>query len=169
MAKGYIQKDGEVIAALQKLDKRGANTRPAMQGVVSAIHARIMVGFRQGMSPYGDAWAPVKGRSGQPLRDTGILQRGITPSATDTEGTITAGGAASRYAPVHQFGATITAKNHPYLTFKVGDRWVRTKSVKIPARPFLPITPDGATQLPPAWAQDVESRVLAHYNAALGA
>lgn len=41
------------------------------------------------------------------------------------------------YAGVHEFGATIKAKNGPYLHFNVGGQWVRKKSVTIPARPFL--------------------------------
>lgn len=60
------------------------------------------------------------------------------------------------YAPVHEFGATITAKNAPYLWFKIQTasrivgkggkalkrprgifQYVRTKRVTIPARPFM--------------------------------
>ena len=42
------------------------------------------------------------------------------------------------YAAIHEFGGVIKAKNAPYLWFKTksGD-WVRTKSVTIPARPYL--------------------------------
>lgn len=41
------------------------------------------------------------------------------------------------YGPIHEFGGTIKAKNKPYLTFKVGGRWVRVKSVKITPKPYL--------------------------------
>jgi HK97 gp10 family phage protein len=41
------------------------------------------------------------------------------------------------YAAIHEFGGTITAKNAPWLVFKVGGQWVRTKSVNIRARPYL--------------------------------
>ena len=49
------------------------------------------------------------------------------------------------YAPVHEFGATIHAKNGPYLKFKVGTKgmtrkggsWVSVPQVTIPARPFM--------------------------------
>ena len=41
------------------------------------------------------------------------------------------------YAAIHEFGGTITAKNKPFLVFKVDDQWVRVKSVTIPARPYL--------------------------------
>lgn len=42
-----------------------------------------------------------------------------------------------RYANVHDKGKTITAKKAPYLTFKVGGRWARKKSVTIPQRRFM--------------------------------
>lgn len=50
------------------------------------------------------------------------------------------------YAPVHEFGATIHAKNFPYLHFKVGAKgirgkeggeWVMVKQVTIPPRPYF--------------------------------
>lgn len=41
------------------------------------------------------------------------------------------------YAGVHEKGATIRAKNAPYLVFRIGKRWISAKEVTIPARPFL--------------------------------
>lgn len=42
------------------------------------------------------------------------------------------------YAAIHEFGGTIKAKNAPYLVFRVsGGRYVRTKEVHMPARPYL--------------------------------
>lgn len=42
------------------------------------------------------------------------------------------------YAPPHEFGATIRAKNGPFLIFQLDSgEWIRTRSVTIPARPFL--------------------------------
>lgn len=40
------------------------------------------------------------------------------------------------YAPVHEYGATITAKKGEYLRFQVEGHWVSVKSVKIPRRPI---------------------------------
>ena len=43
------------------------------------------------------------------------------------------------YARIHEFGGTITAKHAPFLVFSIGrgknQIWVRTKSVRMPARP----------------------------------
>jgi phage gpG-like protein len=41
------------------------------------------------------------------------------------------------YAAIHEFGGTITPKNAKWLVFKIGDQWVMTDSVDIPARPYL--------------------------------
>ena len=43
------------------------------------------------------------------------------------------------YAGVHQFGATIHAKNVKNLRFRVAGRWVSKPSVSIPPRPYLGI------------------------------
>ena len=43
------------------------------------------------------------------------------------------------YATIHELGGTIVPKRAEYLTFKIGSSWIKTKSVRIPKRPyFLP-------------------------------
>jgi phage gpG-like protein len=41
------------------------------------------------------------------------------------------------YAPVHEYGTTIRAKNGAYLKFKYGGSWHAVRKVTIPKRPFL--------------------------------
>jgi HK97 gp10 family phage protein len=42
------------------------------------------------------------------------------------------------YAKIHEFGGVIKARNKPFLAFQVdGGDWVFTKSVTIPARPYM--------------------------------
>ena len=42
------------------------------------------------------------------------------------------------YAKIHEFGGIIKARNKPFLAFQVdGGEWVFTKSVTIPARPYM--------------------------------
>lgn len=41
------------------------------------------------------------------------------------------------YAAIHEFGGVIKAKVAPYLVFQIDGKWIRTKSVIIPARPYL--------------------------------
>ena len=43
----------------------------------------------------------------------------------------------SKYAAIHQFGGIVKAKNKPFLHFKIGKGWVRTKSVTIPKRLYI--------------------------------
>jgi phage gpG-like protein len=105
---------------------------------------QAMEGFMASRDPYGSPWKPLASRQGQPLRDTGRLMNSITrktaSSATPRGFTISTD---VKYAPVHQHGATITAKNARYLRFRVGgkrgrDSWVSKKSVTIPQRQFMP-------------------------------
>lgn len=38
---------------------------------------------------------------------------------------------------VHEYGMVIKARNKPYLTFKIGDKWISTKRVRIRAKRFF--------------------------------
>ena len=51
--------------------------RELMQRIGRALHADAKMRFRQGKAPDGTPWLPLKTRQGQPLRDTGRLQRSI--------------------------------------------------------------------------------------------
>ena len=42
-----------------------------------------------------------------------------------------------KYASIQEFWGTITAKNKKYLTFKINNKWVRVKSVKIRAKRYF--------------------------------
>jgi hypothetical protein len=80
-------------------------------------------------------WLPPL-RGGTPMFDTG--QYAYSFSA-QLEGTDTVAIRNDRFPQdiesVLTQGATITAKVAPFLTFKIGDMWIRKKSVVIPARP----------------------------------
>lgn len=54
----------------------------------------------------------------------------ISANATDDKSKV-------RYAYVLASGSTIQAKNKKYLTFNVNGKWVKKKSVKIPANDFM--------------------------------
>lgn len=47
------------------------------------------------------------------------------------------------YAAIHQFGGIIRPKTAKALRFQSGGQWWTVKQVTMPARPMLPITPDG--------------------------
>ena len=88
--------------------------------------------------------------TGQPLRDTGRLQRSIT---SQVQGDAAVVGTNVRYARTHQFGATILPKNAKFLAAPVGGGGIHfLKKAVIPSRPFMPLVA-GGVQLPPAWAR----------------
>lgn len=89
---------------------KGKLTRALMQEAIEQIDA----GFASSRDPYGQRWQPLKVRRGQPLRDTGRLQRSFSGSSDPNGFKV---GTDVVYANVHQFG-------------------YRPK--RIPARPMLP-------------------------------
>lgn len=101
-----------------------------------AIEARRQVrrSFAEGRDPYGRAWAPLKLRSGGPLRDTGDLAEYTIKSGKDSF-VLTAG---APYAATHQHGAVITPKKAKMLSFQVDGTWYFAKRVVIPKRQMVP-------------------------------
>lgn len=148
--------DREVLEALQTLTKRIGNLKPALQAIGDEITERTKRRFETSTGPDGTPWAPNSdatlgiyslrlgqihrkkdgslNKKGQtrmagkhPLIYTGELRRQIVPLATNSVLTVTATPA---YAAMQQFGGTTSP-----LSMIPGKT--------IPARPFLPITPNG--------------------------
>lgn len=147
----------QVQKRLQQMQDAAQDTRPAFQTIGRVITNRIRLGFKTSRSPGGAPWLPLKHRIGQPLRDTGRLLRSITFKATAKDVTI---GTNLKYAPLHQFGGTVRAKNAPFLVFKTmkgtpAEATIFARKVKVPARPFLPLDRAGNVQFPPTWSQSV--------------
>lgn len=96
--------------------------------------------FIDGEGPDGQAW-PVSGRvreqGGQTLIDTARLRRSIGYQVSDDQVEI---GTNVEYAAIHQFGGEIEPKSGGLLTFQIGGRWVSSRGVTIPARPFLGVS-----------------------------
>jgi len=152
---------GEVERKLKAADL----TKPLFESIGAAILTQVQLGFKFTQSPWGDQWAKPKYRAGQALTDTARLRRSIR-SVADKEGVTV--GTNLKYARIHQFGGTITAKNAPFLAIpKPGGGIFRKKSVFIPARPYLPITESGRPALPPKWRPLVVSRIKSFYAKAL--
>lgn len=158
----YVKADllaDQVVAQLKAMQAAAQDTTPAFAAIGRVISNRIRLGFKAGRSPWGVPWAPLTSRVGQPLRNTGLLQRSITskPSKDSVEvGTNRTG------APTQHFGATILPKKGKYLVFQIGGRKVFAKKVTIPARPFMPITPGGQVDLPEAWSKGVLQALAKH-------
>jgi phage virion morphogenesis protein len=150
--------DKEINAAFSRLVRNVSDTRPAMEGVAQTTKSNVLLGFRGGVSPYGQKWLPLKLRKGQPLVDTGTLRSSMTTRATESTAEV---GTNKIQAPIHQFGGVIRAKRAPFLVFKTPTGYAKKKSVSIPARPFMPIRA-GKLDLPKAWGDDVIDIITAH-------
>lgn len=151
------------IAALQRAL---ANPRPLYASLGRVIVNRIRICFRLGIDPWGTPWLPLKLRKGQPLRDTGRLRNSITAQADDAGVTV---GTNVRYAPTHQFGATIVPKNKPRLAFKGPNGTVIfAKRVVVPARPFMPLRKFGGPPvLPPEWSVAASAAIRSYLDNAV--
>lgn len=94
------------------------------------------------------AWPPKRDGSPSILQQSTTLVKSFWLAVGPHHATVSN---ATPYAAIHQFGGVIRAKNKPVLRFRSGGRWWSKKEVKIPARPFFPITQTG--QLTPAASQ----------------
>lgn len=102
--------------------------------------------FSQGTDPWGVKWLPLRMRAGQPLRDTGRLQRSIATAVEADSFTV---GTNLIYAAVHQYGATIKPVRARLLSWVPRGSKLRffARQVTIPARAYLP----KGSKLPPSW------------------
>lgn len=127
-------------------------------GVPRAIGAALVEQtqqrFESGRDVWGTPWAPLNPayaaikRGPSILRESRMLQRSIN---SQVGGLTIVVGSDRKYAAVHQFGAVITAKNAPALSFRLGvagprggiwRAFVHAQSVRIPARPYLGFGPN---------------------------
>lgn len=115
--------------------------------------------FERGEAPDGAPWAPSRRADedgGQTLVDRGHLRDSVT---FEVEGGALYVGTNLVYGAIHQFGGEIVARNAPFLAFRDGDGWARAKSVTIPARPYLGLSPGDEHELERI-AQDHIARLL---------
>jgi phage virion morphogenesis protein len=154
--------DSRARARIASLDASAGNARPLYAAIGRVLVNRIRLAFRIGIDPFGSPWAALKMRKGQPLRDTGRLERSIT-SRPDGSGVTV--GTNLKYARVHQYGATITPTKARRLVFPgPGGRMIFAKKVTIPARPFLPLRRDAAAvELPPDWSAAVTQALRRYF------
>lgn len=183
--------DVEVIdtglqAKLNALAKAG-QSRAMFQLIGSRVADRVRLCFKFSVDPWGNPWAKLKYRRGQPLVKTGRLRSSIASRADNTGVTI---GTNVDYAPPHQFGADIQqlARSQSIFrrirkdgTFARGGRFVKRGVANfeskvtigayasgIPPRPFLPIkTPGGPVQLPAAWSASIVRALRVYFKKAV--
>jgi phage virion morphogenesis protein len=146
-------KDDDVKQALAALQQRLNNMQPAMQGIGETIMERAKRRFDTSTAPDGTPWQPLSASTylsiinnldakhwkkdgslnkkgltkmggRKPLVDEGDLSRQFFVSADQTSVTVSN---TMVYAAIHQFGGMAG----------------RNRQVKIPARPFLPVSAAG--------------------------
>lgn len=93
------------------------------------------------------------------LSQTGELKKSITYKASDDRVLVGPGGAIP-YARIHQLGGIIRPKNGKVLLVPCGNRILRLKQVKIPARPYLIIPPTEIPLLTGIVVNDLSKGVL---------
>jgi len=109
-----------------------------LQGVANGVTPAMVRGVAKGSFRVE---ATTKGKlSGEVLKvRTGRLRNSVTATAPVVMGDVVEGRVGTNviYARIHELGGEIVPKNGPYLVFQVSGRWVRTKHVTMPKRPFL--------------------------------
>jgi HK97 gp10 family phage protein len=127
-----LQGDKQLLAALQQLSQD-------MQGELleKALTAGAMI-----VANDAKRRAPVK--TGNLRRSIHIGGQGagaeggdIGRPAQPANGAAVQVGTNVEYAAIHEYGGIITPKTAKALRFKIGDKWVMTQRVQIPARPYL--------------------------------
>lgn len=163
----FEAKTAAVDAKFKELGTASPTVMRALDAFARVLRTRIQLGFRNSTAPSGLAWKGLNPffRSGQPLRNTGRLY-GSIQVRRDGDGVVvgtnlrTPGGDFSLGA-IHQFGAIVRPKPGPGATFrgrllgpiKAAKGFVFLRQAVIPARPFMPMDPNGNVVLPQAWAK----------------
>lgn len=181
--------DAGVIQALSELHaKIGGLPEHTAESIGQGIVNLIKLDLREKVSPWGDTRKPIKWRRGKraksndtPLLDTRehifkrlnsrAIPNGVEIGILDSEN--------AQIGHIHQFGATIQKEERKQtLNFKVNfesgksrfakkakanfaqDVTIRAHAIVIPARPYLPIRPNGAVDLPEAWVDEIRALII---------
>lgn len=93
--------------------------------------------------PQGEVW-PANRKGSDLLYDTGALHDSIDYVVNADDVTI---GSPLVYAAIHHFGGVIKPKNGKALVFTAGGETFTVKSVTMPARPYIGISPGNADDI----------------------
>lgn len=117
--------------------ERGVAFPPILgQAIGQLLVSDLRMRMTRGISPNGQAYVPLahgRVRGGtKPLLDTGVLRASINAKAEPFGATV---GTNLHYAPVHQYGATITPKTKKFLAIPVTKQALRAGSpTRFPGR-----------------------------------
>ncbi|WFF39582.1 phage virion morphogenesis protein [Moraxella nasibovis] len=134
--------DADALKGLNTLINNAKDSHRMMKSLAEELKTLTTENF-ESQSFGGQGWQPKAFGKGRTLQDTGELSDSISTKATSTTAQV---GTNVVYARIHHFGGTIHAKKAPFLMFKTPSGFARVKSVTIPSRPFLPVSPSGQLQ-----------------------
>lgn len=140
--------DRQLAAGLRRIRQGLQNRRGLLGAIGTGMVANTMHRFDRHVDPQGRGWAPLSPGYQAIKRGPGILQEratsgGLMGSITrQVRGDSVIVGTNKVYGAIYQFGGTITAKNAKGLRFRMAGHWVRVRSVRIPARPYLGFGPE---------------------------
>lgn len=141
----------EAAKAVRAAADRAARPRGLWEEIGQLLVASTIDRFEREQDPDGNPWPRsirVMLLGGKTLTDTAHLRNSVTYELL-ADGV--AVGTNVIYAAVHQFGATISAKNADFLHFMVVGNHVQKRQVTIPARPFLGVSIADADEIGLAW------------------
>lgn len=139
--------DAQFVQAMRRLAELAQDMTPALRGIGEYLAGSSRDRFGSQTAPDGSAWTPLAHwyREAKPASKDKILTlRGYLSSSIHWQvlPDSVLVGSNLEYAAIHQFGGVIRPKQRKAL--KVGGRVV--SQVKIPARPYLGISTDDATE-----------------------
>lgn len=104
-----------------------------------------------------------KGSAGKPLVDTGLLRNSIVYAAGSNSVEI---GTVAKQAKLQHFGGRVVPKRAKVLAFAgPGGELILSRGVTIPARPFMPVNPQGTVMLPADWSRGALREIAKHFGA----
>lgn len=137
---------GTTFNGIKRAIRQNRDIKPFLKVVSQKLRSSYALGFKNSTDPDGNKWAPITHRQGQPLRDTGRLQRSLRAKV---EGFKIIIGTNVDYAKAQQFGSTetVTVPAHVKLITQAFGKPLKfpvhanvkshKKKQNIKARPFL--------------------------------
>ncbi|MCY1648180.1 phage virion morphogenesis protein [Caulobacter sp. SL161] len=138
-----------VTSGLRRMQARADDLRPVLADIGAELESSTVKRFVTNVAPDGVPWPPSARAKEKPLTRTLVLTGDLRDSIHYVvESDAVEVGSALVYAGIHQVGGTITAKGKALAFTLFNGAFVMTKSVTIPARPYLGMSAnDNATVL----------------------
>lgn len=118
----------ELAIKVKRLGPNNTHIKSGLQEIAALWENRVKTNFRKSIDPYGNKWAEITHREGQPLLDTSMLRNSIHG---EVRGLSIVLGSPLEYADTHQRG--IGVKQRMFVPTKargLPDKW-KNEYVKI--------------------------------------